>query len=86
MRKVMLVTLAAAFGLGAGVSALAQTSGKSGETPGHEMLEHGNLPGSPGASGYAPDHTMDADHGRARDATGSSLRDRNDLTTKRERD
>jgi hypothetical protein len=32
--------------------------GNSGEAPGHEMQEHGSVPGSPGASGYAPGHEM----------------------------
>jgi hypothetical protein len=31
--------------------------GRSGTSPGHEMQEHGSVPGSPGASGYAPGHT-----------------------------
>ncbi|HWE73511.1 MAG TPA: hypothetical protein VG328_10160 [Stellaceae bacterium] len=31
--------------------------GRSGTSPGHEMQEHGPVPGSPGASGYAPGHT-----------------------------
>lgn len=30
--------------------------GRSGSSPGHEMQEHGSVPGSPGASGYAPGH------------------------------
>jgi hypothetical protein len=30
--------------------------GRSGTSPGHEMQEDGPVPGSPGASGYAPDH------------------------------
>lgn len=28
--------------------------GRSESSPGHEMQEHGSVPGSPGASGYAP--------------------------------
>jgi hypothetical protein len=31
--------------------------GRSSTSPGHEMQEHGSVPGSPGASGYAPGHT-----------------------------
>ena len=31
-------------------------SGRSSSSPGHEMQEHGSVPGSPGASGYAPGH------------------------------
>jgi len=30
--------------------------GRSGSSPGHEMQEHGSVPGSPGASGFAPGH------------------------------
>lgn len=30
--------------------------GRSDTSPGHEMQEHGSVPGSPGASGYAPGH------------------------------
>jgi hypothetical protein len=30
--------------------------GRSSTSPGHEMQEHGSVPGSPGASGYAPGH------------------------------
>lgn len=29
-------------------------AGKSAASPGHEMQEHGSVPGAPGASGYAP--------------------------------
>ena len=52
MHKVALLTLAAAFTLGmvATASAEERAPGKSGETPGHEMQEHGAMPGSPGAS------------------------------------
>ena len=32
--------------------------GRLGSSPGHEMQEHGSVPGSPGASGYAPGHTV----------------------------
>jgi hypothetical protein len=35
----------------------ASSPGRSGTSPGHEMQEHGSVPGSPGASGYAPGHT-----------------------------
>lgn len=31
--------------------------GRSSTSPGHEMQEHGSVPGSPGASGFAPGHT-----------------------------
>ena len=30
--------------------------GRSATSPGHEMQEHGSVPGSPGASGFAPGH------------------------------
>lgn len=30
--------------------------GRSSMSPGHEMQENGSVPGSPGASGYAPGH------------------------------
>lgn len=30
--------------------------GRSESSPGHEMQEHGSVPGSPGASGFAPGH------------------------------
>jgi hypothetical protein len=30
--------------------------GRSSTSPGHEMQENGSVPGSPGASGYAPGH------------------------------
>lgn len=30
--------------------------GRSDSSPGHEMQEHGSVPGAPGASGYAPGH------------------------------
>jgi hypothetical protein len=34
-----------------------RSPGRSGTSPGHEMQEHGSVPGSPGASGYAPGHS-----------------------------
>jgi hypothetical protein len=88
MRNVAMLTLAAAFALGTAATALAQerTPAKSGETPGHEMQEHGSVPGSPGASGYAPGHNKDADDIRGRETTGSGARDRDDAKFKRDRD
>jgi hypothetical protein len=88
MRKFALLSLVAAFGLGTGTIALAQerAPGKSGETPGHEMQEHGSVPGSPGASGYAPGHTKDTDDIRRGATTGSSARDRDDTRFKGDHD
>jgi hypothetical protein len=37
-------------------SPLENGSGRSANAPGHEMQEHGSVPGHPGASGYAPGH------------------------------
>ncbi len=94
MRKFALAMLVAAFGLGTGAIAMAQerAPGKSGETPGHEMQEHGSVPGSrsvpgsPGASGYAPGHNKDTDDVRHRGTTGSAVRDRDDVKLKGDRD
>jgi hypothetical protein len=86
MRKVALLTLLAAFGFGTVAFAEERAPGKSGETPGHEMQEHGSMPGSPGASGYTRGHNKDADDIRGRETTGSGLRDRDDVKIKGDRD
>jgi hypothetical protein len=41
-------------------------------TPGHQMQEKGSVPGSPGASGYAPGHVKKEDNASHRDNTGSA--------------
>ena len=47
------VTTAAAVVL---LAPLANAAGVSQQTPGHKMQTLGSVPGSPGASGYAPGH------------------------------
>jgi hypothetical protein len=47
--------------------------GASGYAPGQKMHAKGSKPGTEGASGYAPGHQT----------TGSNLRDRDDMRTKR---
>ena len=54
--------------------------GASANSPGHQMQQHGSIPGSPGASGYAPGH-LKKKHGSAaefapgrRETTGSGIR------------
>jgi hypothetical protein len=89
MRKLPLFALAAGFALGTGAVALSEerAPGRSGETPGHEMQEHGSVPGSPGASGYAPGHNKDADDLRSRGSTtGSGVRDSDDAKRRGDRD
>jgi hypothetical protein len=98
MRKISLSTAAAILLLGSVSSGIAQdrdrSPGMSGETPGHEMQEHGSVKGFPGASGYAPGHNRDADDiNRNRATTGAGdrddrtfRRDRDDLKMKRDRD
>jgi hypothetical protein len=58
-----LIAIAAAAGLlvAATTGTVAQysqnkssTTGRSADTPGHQMQEKGSKPGHPGASGYAP--------------------------------
>ncbi len=60
MKKSMLIAAAAVLLIGAAAPAVAEDNdrlpGASGNTPGHEMQEHGSVPGHPGASGYAPGH------------------------------
>jgi hypothetical protein len=80
-----MLAVAAALTIGIGSVALAaekEDPGKSGETPGHEMQEHGSVPGHPGASGYAPGHTKDADDVRKHETTGTSDRARDDSKLK----
>jgi hypothetical protein len=85
MRKTSLLAMSAALVIASGAIAYAaekEGPGKSGETPGHEMQEHGSVPGSPGASGYAPGHNKDADDLRGRGTTGAGGRDRDDMKSK----
>jgi hypothetical protein len=73
-----MLSIAAVAGVLLGSTALVQAeekmSGPSGSTPGHEMQQKGSVPGSPGASGYAP----------GRSTTGAG--DRDDRTAKGDRD
>lgn len=78
-------TVALAFGAASFAIAAEKGEGKGGETPGHEMQEHGSVPGSPGASGYAPGHNKDADDVRGRQTTGAGDRDRDDRKLKGDR-
>jgi hypothetical protein len=73
------LVLAAAAGLVMGATAVqaqAPRDRDSGATPGHMMQEHGNVPGHPGASGYAPGHDRDDMKGDRDDrTTGAGDRD-----------
>jgi len=80
--KTKILTMAAMALIGSCAIAEAQTNGdRKGQsaTPGHQMQEKGSVPGQPGASGYAPGHTRDAD-----DRLGG--RDRDDKTARGDRD
>lgn len=98
MRKAPLFTTAAVLLLGSVSFGLAQererNPGMSGETPGHEMQEHGSVKGAPGASGYTPGHGADDKTIKRDDETTGSgdpddkklTRDRDDLKMKKDRD
>lgn len=67
MNRFTLAAATAALMLGSVSLSMAQDrSGASGATPGHEMQQHGSMPGKPGASGYAPGH-QDRDRRMAKD-------------------
>ena len=61
MRRLALPVAAIGLFIGSAAFALAQDSdrGKSESAPGQQMNEKGPVPGSPGASGYAPGHRME---------------------------
>ena len=61
MKKFALTAAAIGLFIGSVGVALAQDKdrGRSEGAPGQEMHEHGSVPGSPGASGYAPGHDRD---------------------------
>lgn len=88
MRKAPMLATASILILGATSVAIGAEMGRgtSGETPGHEMQEHGSVPGHPGASGYAPGHNKDADDVRGKGTTGAGDRDRDDRFKGRDRD
>jgi hypothetical protein len=87
MRKAPLFAAVGILILTAGSMAFGEEKGVSGakETPGHEMQEHGSVPGNPGASGYAPGHTKDADDVRGKGTTGAGG-DRDAFRKKGDRD
>lgn len=74
----------------------AKSPGAAGSSPGHEMQEHGRVPGQPGASGFAPGHNMidRDDHATTgsggqdidRDARAFKKRDPDGLGTMRDSD
>ena len=66
-----LVTLALTAAALITAPAIASAQGNSNNSPGHQMQEKGSVPGSPGASGYAPGHT--------KGTTGMGDRDRDDM-------
>ena len=88
MRTTPMLATASILILGATSVAIGAEMGRgtSGETPGHEMQEHGSVPGHPGASGYAPGHNRDADDVRGKRTTGAGDRDRDDAKLKGDRD
>jgi hypothetical protein len=90
MRTAPMLATASILILGATSVAIGAEMGRgaSGETPGHEMQEHGSVPGHPGASGYAPGHNKDADdvRGKRHETTGAGRRDRDDVKIKGDRD
>lgn len=61
MKRLTLAAAAIGLFIGSAGLALAQDRdrGMSEGAPGQKMQEHGSVPGSPGASGYAPGHRMD---------------------------
>jgi len=76
-----LLVLAAAAGLLAGTTAVQAQAARdrSGVTPGHMMQEHGNVPGHPGASGFAPGHDRDDLRKGDRDDRMTGAGDRDDM-------
>lgn len=66
-----LVIAAAAVGMCIGSVNLAvakdRDHGMSARAPGHEMQEHGSVPGSPGASGFTRGHLYNRANDRDRD-------------------
>ena len=92
-KRLLLVATCGALFIAGGTLAQAQRGGGSGGssmTPGHEMQEKGSVPGHPGASGYAPGHTKDADDLKKGDrddrTTGFGGRDRDDIRKGHDRD
>jgi hypothetical protein len=61
MKRLALTAAAIGLFIGSASIALAQDKdrGRSESAPGQQMHEHGSVPGSPGASGYAPGHDRD---------------------------
>jgi len=61
MKRFALAAAAVGIFIGSAGLALAQDKdrGRSEGAPGQEMHEHGSVPGSPGASGYARGHDRD---------------------------
>ena len=56
--KLQGIALTAAALIGTASLAFAQGyNSNTANTPGHQMQQKGSVPGSPGASGYAPGHT-----------------------------
>jgi hypothetical protein len=68
MKKLTLAAAAIGLLIGSAGLAVAQDRdrGMSESAPGQKMQERGSVPGSPGASGYAPGHRMDRDDRRGR--------------------
>jgi hypothetical protein len=90
--KLTIIALSAAALMASSPAVFAQ--GVSSKTPGHEMQQKGSVKGSPGASGYAPGQEMHAKGSKpgtegasgytpGHQTTGSNLRDRDDMRTKR---
>lgn len=74
--KLHVIALTAAALIGTASFAFGQGySGNTANTPGHQMQQKGSVPGSPGASGYAPGHTKKhVARKHKRSTTGSAVR------------